>query len=350
MTATAAPPPLKGITLTEEQERRAAAIHREATIVDGSLTLKQDAQHFADARAGGVSATNHTVIWPDRDLPQALREINACRRWIDANPDEVLLATTVRDIEEAKASGREGIIFGPQNTEMIGTDLSLVGTFYDLGVRIMQLTYQRQNWVGSGCGERRDGGVTRFGRELIREMNELGIVVDVSHCGPVTARDAMEISTTPVIFSHAHPNAVSPHVRAKDDDLIRAMADQGGVIGMTAISGFLYDPDRPRERPSLRMLVRHIEHVVNLVGIDHVGIALDFEETNTPEHYEAARRANPELNTGWSWEDKRLHDLTAVSEMPNVTRALVAAGFSDADIKKILGENFLRVFRAVWGA
>jgi membrane dipeptidase len=347
--ATLAPTPLKDIELTDEQERRALAIHQLASIVDGSLTLKQDEKHFNDARAGGVSATNHTVIWPDRDLPTALREINACRRWIEANPNEVLLGTTVADIEAAKESGREAIIFGPQNTEMLGTDLDLLGTFYDLGVRILQLTYQRQNWVGSGCGERRDAGLTRFGHDLVHEMNALGIVVDVSHCGPITARDAMEFSTTPVIFSHAHPYAVSPHVRAKDDDLIRAMAAQGGVIGMTAISGFLYDPARPRERPSLKMLVRHIEHVVNLVGIDHVGIALDFEETNTLEHYEAARRANPELNTGWSWEDKRPHNLTEVSELPNVTRALVAAGFSDAEIRKILGENFLRVFRTVWG-
>lgn len=348
MTATAYPP-LKDFELTAEQEQRAAALHREAVIVDGSLTLKQDEQHFIEARTGGVSATNHTVVWPDRDLATALREINDCRRWIDANPNEVLLATTVADIQEAKTSGREGIIFGPQNTEMIGTDLDFLGTFYDLGVRVLQLTYQRQNWVGCGCGEERDGGVTKFGREMIREMNDLGIVVDVSHCGSVTARDAMEISSTPVIFSHAHPKAVSPHVRAKDDDLLRAMAAQGGVIGMTAISGFLYDPEHPRERPSLKMLVRHIEHVVNLIGIDHVGIALDFEETNTPEHYAAAALANPELNTGWSWDDKRLHNLTAVGELPNVTRALVAAGFSDADIKKILGENYLRVFQTVWG-
>jgi membrane dipeptidase len=341
---------LVDVELTEEQARRAAAIHREAIVVDGSLTLKQDEKHFAEARAGGVTATNHTVIWPDRDLPTALREINSCRRWIDANPEHVLLATTVADIHTAKASGREAIIFGPQNTEMIGTDLSLLGTFYDLGVRVLQLTYQRQNWVGAGCGERRDGGLTRFGRDLVREMNALGIVVDVSHGGAVTARDAIEFSTTPVIFSHAHPAAVSPHTRAVDDDLIRAMADQGGVIGMTALSGFLYDPERPRERPSLKMLVRHIEHIANLVGIDHVGIALDFEETNTPEHYEAARRANPELNTGWSWDDKRIHNLTEVGDFPNVTAALVAAGFSDADIKKILGENYLRVFNSVWRA
>src|SRR5215207_4987160 len=97
---------LVDVELTEEQERRAAAIHQEAVIVDGSLTLKQDEKHFADARAGGVTATNHTVIWPDRDLPTALREINSCRRWIDANPTEVMLATTVADIHTAKASGR----------------------------------------------------------------------------------------------------------------------------------------------------------------------------------------------------------------------------------------------------
>jgi membrane dipeptidase len=341
-------PELRGIALTAEQERRAVERHRGSIVVDCSSVVKQEPSHVERARAGGVTATNHTVTRPNSDLPMALREVNACRRWIDANSGDVLLATSTDDIRTAKATDREAIIFGPQNTEFIGTDLNYLGTFYDLGVRILQLTYQRQNWVGAGCGERGDGGLSRFGRELVREMDELGILVDLSHCGPRTAADAMEASRNPVVFSHAHPNALAPHIRAKDDDLLRALAAKGGVIGVTALSAFLYDPERPKERPDLRRVVRHLEYLIDLIGVDHVGIGLDFDETNTPEKHAAAHRENPELDTGWGWDDRRAHDLTNAAEELNVTRALVAAGFSDGDIAKILGQNFLRVFDQVW--
>lgn len=342
--------PLCGIELTEAQEIRAKAVHDGALVIDGGLVLKQDEVHFEYRKAGGVHATNHTVTRPDSDLQTALHEVDVCSRWIEANPQEVLLVRTVADIREAKRSGREGVIYGPQNTEMIGTDLAYLGTFYDLGVRILQLTYQRQNWVGSGCGEKRDAGLTRFGRSLISAMDEMGIVVDLSHVGAITSTDAIELSLNPVILSHAHPNALSPTVRAVSDDVLRALAAKGGVIGVTALSAFLYDPKHPKVRPDLTAMVRHIRYLVDLLGIDHVGVALDFEETNTPEQYAAAALRNPEISKaqGWSYEDKRIHDLTEVKDLPNLTRALVWGGFSDDEIAKILGLNFLRVFEHVW--
>lgn len=341
---------LRGIELTQAQETRAQAVHDGALIIDGGLVLRQDEVHFQYRKAGGVDATNHTVTRPDSDLQMALHEVDMCSRWIEANPQEVLLVRAAADIHEAKRSGREAIIYGPQNTEMIGTDLAYLGTFYDLGVRILQLTYQRQNWVGSGCGEKRDGGLTRFGRSLVSAMDEMGIVVDLSHAGAITSADAIELSRNPVIFSHAHPNALSPTVRAVADDVLRALAAKGGVIGVTALSAFLYDPQHPRVRPDLTAMVRHIRYLVDLLGIDHVGVALDFEETNTPENYAAAALRNPEISKaqGWSYEEKRIHDLTEVKDLPNLTRALVWGGFSDDEIAKILGLNFLRVFEHVW--
>jgi membrane dipeptidase len=126
------------------------------------------------------------------------------------------------------------------------------------------------------------------------------------------------------------------------------MAATGGVIGVTAISAFCYDPARPRVRPGLREMVAHIRYLVDLLGIDHVGVALDFEETNTPEHYYAFNRLHPEIEAAWSYEDKRIHDLAEVKDLPNLTRALVASGFTDDEIRKILGLNFLRVFEQVW--
>ena len=341
----------RGLTLTEEQEDRARRLHASAVVIDGSSVVKQEPSHIERARAGGVTATNHTVTHPMADLAQALTEINHCRRWIEQNPDDVLLATTVADIHEAKRTNREAIILGPQNTEFIGLNLDHLGTAYDLGVRVLQLTYQRQNWVGSGCGERRDAGLTNFGREVVREMNELGIVVDVSHCGQVTGADAIEWSTTPVIVSHGHPSRVAPHARAKDDDLLRSLAANGGVIGPTALSMFNYDPEARDARPGLGAFAKHLGYLIELIGIDSVSIGLDFDETNTPEKYAADAAAHPELYTltaPFSWDERRIHGLTHAGETLAVTRTLVSLGLSDEEVHKVLGGNLLRVFEQTW--
>lgn len=338
-----------GVAVSAEQEERALALHQRAVVVDGSSVVMQEESHFDRARAGGVSATNHTVTSPSSDFETAVLDMATCRRWIADHAEQGLLATTVADIHGAKESGREAIIFGPQNTEFIGTDLRKLEAAYELGVRVLQLTYQRQNWVGAGCGEARDAGLSTFGRGLLAEMATLGIVVDLSHCGAETAAQTISASSQPVIFSHAHPAAVTPHVRAKNDDLLRALAERGGVIGITALSAFLADPAQPQRRPGLEAFARHMEYLLELIGEDHVGIGLDFDETNTPEKFAAARREHPELDTGFGWDDKRIHDLTNAGEETNVTRLLVSLGLSDAAILKVLGGNFLRVFGQVWG-
>lgn len=340
-----APP---SIELTAAEEQRAARLHAASLVIDGSSVVNPEPGHVERFRAGGVTATNHTVTHPSSGTVDALREINTARRWIAANSADVVLATAVDDIHVAKSTDREAIIFGPQNTDFLNAELDLLGTFYDLGVRVMQLTYQRQNAVGSGCGERRDAGLSTFGRELVAEMDSMGIVVDLSHCGAVTAADAIATSRNPVIFSHAHPAAIAPHIRAKDDDLLRALAAGGGVIGITALSAFLYDPDKPKERPGLPSFVRHLRYLIDLIGIDHVSIGLDFDETITYEKWEADHRRWPELQPGWSFEERRCRDLTSAAEARNVTRALVADGFTDEEIQKVLGLNLLRVFGQVW--
>lgn len=341
---------LNDIELTEEQEEHASALHQRSIVIDCGSVVKQEPAHFERARAGGVTATNHTVVHPASGFEAALNEVNACRRWIDANANYALLAQTAADIRTAKEGDREAIIFGPQNTEFLGTDLDRLGTFFDLGVRVMQLTYQRQNFVGCGCGERADAGLTKFGRQLVAAMDDLGVVIDLSHCGSNTSADAIAASKNPVIFSHAHPSALAPHIRAKDDGLLRALAEHDGVIGITALSPFLYDPAQPTIRPGLPAFISHVRYVADLVGIDHVGIGLDFDETNTPEKWAEEHRKWPELDTGWSFDERRAHDLTSAAHESNVTRALVAAGFADDDIQKVLGLNFLRVFEHVWPA
>lgn len=340
--------PVSVVDLDEEQSARARSIHARAIVIDGSSVVMQEDAHFERAATGGVTATNHTVTHPPSDFETAMLDMARCRRWIADHQDRGILATTVADIREAKASGREAIIFGPQNTEFIGTDLGRFEAAYEMGVRVLQLTYQRQNWVGTGCGEQRDGGLSSFGRTLVRAMDELGVVVDLSHCGEQTSLDAIAESRNPVILSHAHPAAVTPHVRAKSDDMLRALAAGGGVIGITALSAFLENPERKGERPGMEMFVRHMSHLLDLIGPEHVGIGLDFDETNTPDKFAEARRSHPELDTGFGWDDKRIHGLTHAGEEGIVTRALVSMGLSDDEIIGILGGNFLRVFDQVW--
>ncbi len=329
-------------------EKRVAALHKEAFVIDGSIVIELVAEHFGRAKRGGVTAVNHTVTDPYGDLASALKEMNEFRSWVKANSKDALLALTTDDIREAKRSGREAIILGPQNTEMMGAELSLLGTFHDLGVRVLQLTYQRQNWIGTGCGEKVDGGLSTYGRRFVQEMNELGIVVDVSHCGEQTGADAAAVSKKPVIFSHAHPKKLSPHIRAKSDDNIRAIASTGGVVGITGLSPYLYYPDKPTTQPTIERYVEQITYVAELVGVDHASVGLDFDETFTPQKREEGAKLHGALLGQWPWEQRRCKDLFEAGDMMSITRALVAAGYSDGDVKKVLGGNLMRVFEATW--
>jgi membrane dipeptidase len=333
---------------TADLPQRVKDVHASSIVIDGSIVIEQSPAHFARAKAGGVTAVNHTVTDPYSDLQASLRQVNHWRRWIEQNADNAMLVTTIEDLHAAKKSGREGVIFGPQNTEMIGLDLSMIGVFRDLGVRIMQLTYQRQNWIGSGCGEANDAGITQFGKQFIKEMDELGIVVDVSHCGQKTTVEAMAASKNPIMITHSFAAKLSPHIRAKTDDTLRALGEHKGVLGITGLSPYLYHPDAPTKQPDIARLVEHIDHIANIAGIDCIAIGLDFDETFTPEKRAAgAKKHGPLLGT-WPWGERRCKTLDDASGMPNITAGLVAAGYSDDDIRKVLGGNWMRVMSAVW--
>jgi membrane dipeptidase len=336
--------------LSAAEQARIEALHAQAIVIDGSIVVEMKPEHFARFRDGGVTAVNHTVTEPYCDYETGLSQINRCHRWIEANSDHVLRATTIADIHEAKRSGREAIIFGPQDTEMMGTDLDRLGTFYDLGVRILQLVYQRQNFLASGCGEAEDAGITKFGKRFIKEMNALGIVVDVSHAGQKSTVGAMEASEHPIMITHSFCAKLSPHIRAKSDDTIRALGQHGGVIGITGLSPYLYMPDKPTTQPTIERLVEHIDHVVELAGIDSVAIGLDYDETFTPEKRAEGARKHGGLLGSWPWPERRCKHLNDAAEFPNITAGLVKRGYSDEDILKILGGNWMRVMQAVWKA
>ena len=253
------------------------------------------------------------------------------------------------DVRKAKAAGRMAGWVNSQDTLAFGRDLGLVEWAWELGLRMLQLTYNSQNLVGSGCTERVDGGITSFGKRLIAKLNELGVVIDTSHCGRQTTLDTCTLSEVPVIASHTSAAGLYAVDRAKTDEELEALAATGGVIGVYAPPFFLSpDPD-----VSIEAMLDHVDYLVQLVGAEHVGIGTDWPlqmpkwalETITlpwaatagfrPEH-----RLDPVRNLV-GFDDYR--------DFPNITRGLVARGYSDADVAAILGGNFLRVWDAVAG-
>jgi len=340
-------------TVDPDLAERARRLHRDAVVIDASSVVYRKGQsrpvrwdRYTD---GGVTATNHTVTDPDAGLAEALGQVNDCRRWIEANADKVRLCLTADDIRAAHASGTGGIVFGPQDTAFLDRDLGRLGTFYDLGVRILQLTYQQRNTVGDGCGEPSPGKLSRFGIDLVREMEQTGVLVDLSHTSEATSFDVIDRATRTVVLTHAHPYALTPHIRAKSDALLKAVAETGGVIGLTTLSTFV-QLDTTGRRPTIADYLAHIDYLVDLVGPDHVGIGSDLDESLS----EADVLALPdqEFVATWfgpyTWQEHLVEGLTEAAELPAITAAMLGAGYDEATVRKILGGNFLRVFDDVW--
>ncbi len=260
--------------------------------------------------------------------------------------DLLTLVRGVEDIRRAKAEGRTGVILGFQNAHAFEDRLESIEAFADMGVRVVQLCYNTQNLIGTGCYER-DGGLSGFGREVIAEMNRVGIMVDLSHVGGLTSREAILESKKPVCYSHCLPSGLKPHPRNKSDEELRFIADHGGFIGVTMFPPFL----RRGIAATVDDYVEAMDYVIARVGEDCVGYGTDFTQGYDQAFFD------------WITHDKgryrRLTDfgtilnpegIRTIGETPNLTAAMQRAGWSESKIRKVLGENWLRVFGEVWGA
>jgi membrane dipeptidase len=247
----------------------------EAALVRDIQTSEQARDmYLAMWRESGVTVACGTYSGshrPSQAYDSAVRKIANAHAIIAACEDDMLLVRSSADIERARQEGKYGVLLDFQNTLPIGDDLDRLQTFHGLGLRMVQLTYNYQNLVGDGCTDTNQGGLTYFGREMVRRLNEMNILVDVSHCSEQVGWDAMEVSTAPVIVSHSAAKAVAYHDRGKSDELARAIADQGGYFGVVTLPGFIRDTPGG----SLEDVVRQIEHLVNVCGIDHVGLGTD---------------------------------------------------------------------------
>lgn len=334
----------------------------EAALVRDIQTTEEGRAIYLDMwKRSGVTVACGTYAGPDRlatAFERSVRKIANAQAIVAALEDRMLLVRSAADIERAHAQDRHGIVIDFQNTLPIGDELDRLDLFHGLGLRMVQLTYNLQNLVGDGCTETYQGGLTYFGREMVRRLNELRIIVDVSHCSEQVGWDTMHVSTAPVIVSHSAAKGVAYHDRGKTDELARAIAEQGGYFGVVVVPGFI------RDSPGTTMddVVRQIEHLVNVCGIDHVGIGTDKagpgSGTNSLVEYphDMPERLPGEFNwTGFRPEEHRLtgdysiEDFTSLADWPNITVALAQAGFTEDELRKLLGLNYLRVFRDIVG-
>lgn len=288
----------------------------------------------------------------------ATKRIAQANGYLEALGGDLVLCRRAADVERVHRDGKFGLILDFQNTTPYSDNLDRIEYFYNLGVRMVQLTYNLRNLVGDGCTEAHQSGLTYFGREVVRRLNELKTLVDVSHCSEQVGWDALATSAAPIVVSHSTSKAVCYHDRGKTDELAKAVADRGGYFGVVVIPGFISESTEP----TLEDFARHVEHLVDVCGIDHVGIGTDKAGpgpgTDSMVRYPAdmPKRRNKAFDwVGFRDVEHRLTDnyhlngFENFSDWPNLTVALAKWGFNEDELRKLLGLNFLRVFRDVVG-
>lgn len=356
--------------LSDEQERRARKLHEDSIVVDGLVPTDvylADPDYRDHLSRGGVDAANFTVA-TRTDFVGATRRIEALRELAETHDDRFVVARSVRDVRDAADGGRVAVLLGFQDTmpvapptrELMEDGTEFLRAFAETGVRIIQLTYNNLNYVGAGACERADPGLSHFGRALIDEMNERGVLVDLSHCGDRTTTEAIEYSDAPVAITHAGAREIAPlYGRNKTDEQLRLLAENGGVVGVTLFPPLVKcDPDTyDTLEATVHDVLDHIDHVVSVAGVDHVGFGTDVNdhaldsgrtpETSALRHF---RRDHPEVYGRGPEEvyDPYPQGLDRHTKMGNLTRGLVERGYSDEEVEKILGGNFLRVFEEAW--
>lgn len=308
-----------------------------------------------EIRASGLRGCVVTVGNPALQSAAAFRdmtrELAEYGRYVARHPTRLLLVRGAGDLERAAATSRIGLVPYIQNATPIEDDAGRLTQLRELGIRIVQLTYNSRNLLGDGCLERTDAGLSRFGVEVVEQLGALRMLVDLSHCGETTTLEAIAHSTRPVAVTHSGCRAVFDHPRNKSDAVLRALADRGGVIGIYQINPYL----GPRERNTLDDYLAHVDHAVKVAGVEHVGIGSDREYQTIPDTEAERERLRAELS--------RLRPVTAAQfrwpffvaelnhprRMETVAEALRRRGRTAREVELLLGGNFLRLFRETLG-
>jgi membrane dipeptidase len=328
-----------------------------AIVIDGlgEVHLDYPPSLIDEMRASGMRGCVVTVGNPALQGPTAFddmkAEIEGYDRHIAANGERFVRALSASDLDRARDSGRIGLMYYTQNATPLGDDSARLSELQALGVRIVQLTYNTRNLLGDGCLERTDSRLSRFGVEVVERMNAMRMLVDASHCGEATTRDAIETSTKPIAITHSGCKALFDHPRNKTDGTIRQLAQKGGVIGIFQINPYL----GPRERNTLDDYVRHIEQAIRIAGADHVGIGSDREHRTIPDTPEEKQKLIDELSrlrpvtaATFRWPFF-ISELNGPARMTAIRQALEKRRMTAATIDKVLGGNWYRLFKETIG-
>jgi len=313
-------------------------------------------RHLPGLRSGGVTAvcdhvagdTPYLVEFPfrnthaDNKLKWALQAIEAMHREAEESPEELIIATDVDQIRTAKRDGKVAVILSFEGAGPIEDAVELLGTFHRLGVRCVGLTHDFRNHLADGVRTGSGGGLTDLGRDAVREMNRLGMVVDVSHLNEAGFWDVAKTSDAPIHASHSNARSLCGHPRNLTDEQLRAIAASGGVVGVHALGALVRDS---QGRPTLDELLAHVDHLLELMGEDHVALGPDIMENYPEEEYRLLW--DPRLPTA-KLSYVYPEEFGSLSQAQNLTAAFVARGFGVGVIRKILGENMLRLFDATW--
>ena len=321
-------------------------------VVDGCQYANWSEKIFREMKEGGISAVHVTICYHE-DFRETVENMVDWNRYFERFPDLIVPGRTADDVRAAHETGRTAIIFGFQNCSPIEDDIGLVEICHQLGARFMQLTYNNQSLLAAGCYEENDTGVTRMGRQVIAEMNRVGLVIDMSHSGERSTLDAIEISERPIAITHANPSFWHPALRNKSDEVLKALGETGGMLGFSMYPHHLKDKSDCTVESFCDMIAR----TADLMGIDHIGIGSDLcqDQPDSVVEWMRVGRWSKEIDYGeGSAADAGFPPMPdwfgGNRDFGNLAAGLRAHGFSEEETTKVMGENWLAFFVRSFGA
>jgi len=321
-------------------------LHKDAVVFDGLIVSNWSREVFEDMRRGGLTAANCTCsVW--EGFHDTMANIGQWNRWFREHGDLILKARTTTDIRDAKEQDKTAVVMGFQNTSAFEDRLDFIEIFKDAGIGVVQMTYNTQNLVGSGCYESTDSGLSDFGHQVVAEMNRVGMLCDLSHVGSVTSRNVIEASQKPVAYTHCLPTGLKDHPRNKTDEDLRFIANHGGFIGVTMFTPFL----KHGGDSTVDDYIEAFDYIINIAGEDRVGIGTDFTQGHGDPFFKWITQDKGYARTLTEFGEINFPDgFSTIGDFPNLTTAMERAGWNETRIRKILGLNWLQLLDEVWAA